>query len=121
MILVSGGWSIVSVELLHTNGSRLCSIPDLPYTRSEHTQTGLTACGGWGDSAARTTCHTLSSTGSWEESHSLDKNRREHCAWRSPQGIILLGGVDSSAYTTTEMLLENGDTDSGFSLDYNTM
>ena len=120
VILVSGGYpAYTSVELLHTNGSRLCSLPNLPYTRRQHTQTGLTTCGGY-DSPARTSCHTLSSTGSWEESHSLDQERREHCAWRAPQGVMLLGGWDSSSGTTSEILLENGDTSPSFNLNYQT-
>ena len=122
VILVSGGGPSGSAgttaELLYTNGSRLCSIPDLPYRRYQHSQTGLTACGGYGDSAAKTSCHTLSSTGSWELPHSLphslDKGRAEHSAWDSPQGTILLGGWSSG--TTSEILLENGDTSPGFNL-----
>ena len=121
VILVSGGhpYDTVarSVELLYTNGSRLCSLPDLPYTRYHHSQTGLTACGSW-DSPATTTCHTLSTTGSWEQSHSLSMWRREHSAWASPQGTVLLGGRNSSARQTSEILLENGDTTPGFNLDY---
>ena len=122
MILVSGGsnqdtLSLTSVELLYTNGSRLCSLPDLPYTSHYHSQTGLTACGGW-DSPAGTTCHTLSTTGSWEQTHSLSMWRRDHSAWASPQGTVLLGGRNSSARQTSEILLENGDTTPGFNLDY---
>ena len=122
VILVSGGIVIrtasTKVELLHTNGSRICSLNDLPYTRRAHTQTGLTACGGEGASAARTSCHTLSSTGSWEQSHSLDQSRLWHSAWDSPQGTLLLGGLDSG--TTSVILLENGGTTPGFNLDYQT-
>ena len=122
VILVSGGNPSDSVGrtagLLHTNGSWICSLPDLPYARQSHSQTGLTACGGW-DAPARTSCHTLSSMGSWEETHSLDKMRRMHSAWDSPQGTILLGGYDSR--TTSEILLENGDTAPGFSSEYDTM
>ena len=106
------------MELLYTNGSRLCSLPDLPYTRYHHSQTRLTACGGWGDDASKTTCHTLSTTGSWEQTHSLSMWRREHSAWASPQGTILLGGWDSGTYTTSEILLENGETAPGFNLNY---
>ena len=125
MILVSGGhpYDTVgrSVELLYTNGSRLCSLPDLPYSRYGHSQTGVTACGGE-DFAAWSKCHTLSSTGSWIQSHNLAQGRRDHSAWASPQGIILLGGYewDSSVRTTSEILLENGDTTPGFNLDYQT-
>ena len=123
VILVSGGSNnsvLRSVELLHTNGTRLCSLPDLPYNRHHHSQTRLTACGGWGDDASKTSCHTLSSTGSWEQTHSLSMWRRDHSAWASPQGIVLLGGSSSGALTTSEILLENGDTTPGFNLDYET-
>ena len=122
VILISGGnptHSVTSVELYYTNGSWICSLPDLPYLRLQHTQTGLTACGGHRSSPGRTTCHTLSSTGSWEESHTLPgEGRRQHNAWASPQGVVLIGGQDSSARTTTEILTENGDTTTGFNLDY---
>ena len=127
VILVSGSGSEPSisagrtVELLHTNGSRICSLPDLPFYREHHTQTGLTACGGGGDDASKTSCHTLSSTASWEQSHNLAQARGGHSAWRSPQGVMLIGGPDDSdADITTEILTENGDTIPGFNLDYST-
>ena len=121
VILVSGGGpsssAATNVELLHTNGSRICSLPDFPYGRDAHTQTGVTACGG-GGSDSPTTCHTLSSTGSWEVSHNLSLGRVHHSAWDSPQGTVLLGGeVTNSALTTSEILLESGDTTPGFNLD----
>ena len=120
VILISGGAQNpgTSVELLYTNGSRICSLPDLPFTKYQHSQTGLTACGGWGWAAAESTCHTLSSTGSWGQTHSMDQSRVDHSAWDSPQGTILLGGWESR--TTSEILLENGDTTPGFNLDYET-
>ena len=131
VILVSGGNPEDSVgryvELLHTNGSRICSLPDLPYSRYQHSQTGVTACGGSDGTcgggtcggAAPTSCHTLSSTGSWEVSYSLYQRRVSHSAWDSPQGTVLLGGEVSggvSALTTSEILLESGDTTPGFNL-----
>ena len=118
VILISGGsGSGEDVELLHTNGSRICSLPDLPSNRHRlgHTQTGVTACGGWDWGS---TCHTLSSTGSWEESHNLAHSRRHHSAWASPLGIVLIGGVDRWG---SEILLENGITTTGLNLDYQTM
>ena len=122
VILISGGDHSnvhTTVELLHTNGSRICSLPDLPYLlyKSFYSQTGVTVCGG--DAAANSTCHTLSSTGSWELSHNLAQARAGHSAWDSPQGIVLIGGTESR--TTTEILLENGDTAPGFNLDYDTL
>ena len=121
VILVTGGDGGAvhggrSAELLHTNGSHLCSLPDLPFRREMHSQTGVTMCGGH---YTRTHCHTLSSSGSWEETHSLSRERKHHSAWASPQGIILLGGSewDSDVGTTSEILLESGDTTPGFNLD----
>ena len=124
VILVSGGFSGSSVgrsvELLHTNGSRICSLPDLPYSRRYHSQTGVTACGGVND-ASWSTCHTISSNGSWEVSHNLAQARGGHSAWASPLGTILIGAQQhSSGRTTTEILMENGDTVPGFNLDYDT-
>ena len=81
-------------------------------------KTGVTACGGEGFSAAKSTCDTLSSTGSWEESHNLAHSRRHHSAWASPLGIVLIGGVDRWG---SEILLENGITTTGLNLDYQTM
>ena len=122
VILISGGEPTSSagksVELYYTNGSRICFLPDLPYNRSSHSQTGVTACGGSGSSAANTSCHTLTNIGSWELSHNLDQDRRAHSAWTSPQGTILIGGVGSSAQTTSEILMDSGDTTPGFNLDY---
>ena len=118
VIFLSGGnGASTTAEILHTNGSRICSLPDLPSARRRHSQTGLTLCGGV-DSPATTTCHTLSSTGSWVQSHSIAQRRWDHSAWASPQGVMLLGGADTSARTTTEVLLESGDTSPSFSLDY---
>ena len=91
VILVSGGSGTeVSVELLDTNGTRLCSLPALPANRRGHAQAGLTVCGGH-TSPVSTSCHTLASTGVWEESHTLVQERRWASVWRSPQGLMLLG------------------------------
>ena len=118
VIMVVGGDGVTSsgtsVELLHSNGTHLCSLPNLPSKRRGHSQTGLTCCGGW-DSPAFTSCLTFNS-GSWEQSHELAQHRRRHSVWASPQGIMLLGGQDSG--TTSEILLESGDTTPGFSLNY---
>ena len=121
VILVTGGWrgdssGLVSVEVLHTNGSRICSLPDLPFKRVYHSQTEGTLCGGW-HNPAKTSCHTLTRRGSWEKSHTLPRRGRVcHSAWASPQGTILLGGRDSGAGTTSVILLESGDTNPGFNL-----
>ena len=127
VVLVTGGWrgdssGLVSVEVLHTNGSRICSLPDLPFKRVYHSQTGGTLCGGW-HNPAKKSCHTLTRRGSWEKSHILSRRGRVcHSAWASPQGTILLGGEHLPLSNTTEILLGDGSrgTSPGFSLDYHT-
>ena len=122
VIMVSGGQpnnnAGINVELFHTNGTRHCSLPNLPAVRSHHTPSGQVTCGGvkiW--PVATTPCFTFSS-GSWEESHNLAQPRYLHSVWSSPKGVMLLGGRDTR--TTTEILTENGGTTPGFTLDYDT-
>ena len=52
-----------SVELLSSNGTRLCSLPNLPEKRFDHSQTGVLACGGGVGSGqpGLQTCSTLGS------------------------------------------------------------
>ena len=75
VVIVSGGAHKKSVELLYPNGTRLCSLPDLPGNRDHHSQTGLVACGGgWpgfsGGPGVSTSCVTFSE-GSWKKTHNL--------------------------------------------------
>ena len=93
--MVSGGSSkLVSVELLHINGSNICSLPDLPAARSEHTQNGPLLCGGRaGSGNVMGTCVNFCE-GSWDQSHSLEHHagRTSHVSWASPGGLMLIGG-----------------------------
>ena len=56
-VLVTGGVPTnsvgTSVELLSSNGTRLCSLPNLPAPRHYHSQTGLLSCGGGGTQLKR--------------------------------------------------------------------
>ena len=109
-----------SVELLHSDGSPWCSLPDLPEVRWDHTQTGLEACGG-GGSATRTTCVRLEA-GSWTPSHQLFHQRWDHTSWASPAGTLLMGGsLPGLGSLTTELLDANtGDSVPSFPLKYDT-
>ena len=89
-----------------------CSPPELPEGRRGHTQTGLTACGGYGSGAR--SCVTLSELG-WTKTYDLIQRRYYHTAWDTRSGIILLGGSESP--TTTE-LLKDGGSELTFSLKY---
>ena len=100
-IIVSGGDGIMddkSVEVLHSDGTPWCSLPDLPEGRMFHTQTGLLACGG-----LHTTFSCIKfSGGKWKPSHKLKKEHYYHSSWASPLGTVLMGGMDNDK--TTELL-----------------
>ena len=107
-----------SVELLSINGTRLCSLPDLPAERYYHSQSGLLTCGG-GPTDAKTSCVTFAG-GSWKKSHTLGKPRHDHTAWALPNGVLLIGGPrttgDGLSATSTELLTDNGVSTPSFSL-----
>ena len=127
VLLVTGGYSTgsdgtyigsrTSVELLSSDGTRLCSLPNLPAERYQHSQTGLVACGGGKfRSSERTSCVTFDS-GRWKKTHTLRYKRFAHSAWASPRGVLLMGGGYSDGDgTTTELLTDNGGSTPSFSL-----
>ena len=93
-----------SVELLSSNGTRLCSLPNLPEKRFDHSQTGVLACGG-GVGSGLQTCSTFAG-GRWKKSHTLGTRRYGHTAWASPQGVRIMGGSFNTQ--STELLNDNG-------------
>ena len=103
-----------SVELLSSNGTRLCSLPDLPAERFYHSQSGLLTCGG-GPTDAKTSCVTFAG-GSWKKSHTLGKPRHDHTAWALPNGAVLLIGGPRDSVTSTELLTDDGVSTPSFSL-----
>ena len=113
--MAGGDNPTTSVQLLYTNGTWRCSLPDLPAARKYPSQNGLITCGGYGDA----TCVTFNK-GSWVETHSLSTQRSRHTSWASPEGVLLMGGVYADAKTTTELLTVDGDTTPGFTLNYET-
>ena len=111
---------LTSVEVILPSG-RSCSLPSLPAPRADHSQSGLTACGGWGgilvQEATRTTCVTFAA-GVWKRSHTLSKERWQHIAWQSPSGILLIGGLTQ----TSELLSSTTSTTSpGFNFQKKTL
>ena len=98
---------ITSVEVILPSG-RSCCLPSLPEPRSGHTQSGLTACGGWGGILVQqTTWHTCVTfaAGVWKRSHTLSETRWFHWAWQSPAGILLMGGNNETPEHQTSELL----------------
>ena len=109
-LLVSGGYRIqdtwadsrLTVELLYGNGSS-CWLPSLPEGRWSHSQSGLVLCGGGAGEETRASCSALVA-GAWLPSHTLQLQRWNHLSWETEGGILLLGGWDSGAGRTTELL-----------------
>ena len=106
-IIVSGGYidSMIyekSVEVLHSDGTPWCSLPDLPEARSYHSQTGLLTCDGAMSTKKTGTSCIKFSEGKWKPSHKLKEERNSHSSWASPLGTVLMGGL--ATWTTTELL-----------------
>ena len=130
MLLITGGEGdggtyLASVEVLTPSGvPHTCSVPPLPAGRMYHTQDGEVACGGFGSTAAGTSCISLTGSG-WSTSHQLQQqhfnnNRYGHVSWLSPDGLLLMGGEYSRR--TTELLSETSSSSSpSFDLEYDTL
>ena len=89
-----------------------CTLPSLPAARQAHSQAGLVACGGDGDSGTSTTCDTFSA-GTWTSSHALAVARYHMVSWASyqgeyasyPVGVLLMGGGwDDAVQRSTELV-----------------
>ena len=106
-----------SVELLQETDSAwtTCSLPDLPDRRVGHTQSGAVVCGGF---HTRSSCLTFSS-GGWTQSHTLLEERYRHSTWKSPRGLLLMGGQYSPK--TTELLHDDGTSSKQFDLEHSTV
>ena len=111
------GFNGKSVELLATDGTKLCSLPNLPAKKGRHwhSQTGLVTCGG-GYSETHKSCVTFSA-GRWKKTHTLRQRRYAHTAWASPRGVLLMGGTHTSRLT--DLLTDDGDTIPSFNLTIN--
>ena len=104
------------MEVLTSSGAPLpCTVQPFTVTRWRHTQDGLVACGG---DATETSCVSLTGSG-WQESHQLQERRYGHSSWRSPAGLLLMGGYYRR--TSTEILsATDSSTTSNFTLAYST-
>ena len=118
-VIITGGKSNrQSVEVLLSDTTEWCILPDLPDYRDTHSQTGLTSCGSGYGGFESDNCVTFSE-GEWFESHTLVHSRAGHCSWSTEShGIVLMGGYYGSS--STELLTENGESQESFSLKYST-
>ena len=95
--------SLKSVEAYNPHTKKICKLPDLPYAVYGHTLCGGLLCGGYGGLKS---CLKLGPLGFVKATVTLQQNRRDHLCWNVAQGILLLGGNDSS--TTTELVVRDG-------------
>ena len=109
--------SYKTVEVLFTNGTSYCTLPDVSEFRYFHTQDGLTACGG-PNFDTQDNCVTLTD-GQWTLSHTLLHARYQHTSWALGDGrVVLMGGFFSD--NTTEIFSPgSSSTTEGFTLKYN--
>ena len=92
-----------SVEAYNPHTKKICKLPDLPYDVYGHTLCGGLLCGGYGGEKS---CLKFGPAGFVKATVTLQQNRRDHLCWNVAQGILLLGGNDSS--TTTELVVRDG-------------
>ena len=116
---MTGGYdAATSAEVLFTNGSSICELPQMSQSKRYHTQSGLTACGG-ADIDTRRNCIKFEA-GSWTTlTDNLVEKRYRHSSWINPDGDILLIGGQYSL-TTTEIVYQNGTSIRSFDLKYDT-
>ena len=118
VVMVTGGSTASaqpsSVELLFTNGTRLCSLPDLPEARKLHSQSGDILCGGEDEESS---CVTFSGS-SWTRTHTLATPRSGHISWASPIGVLLMGHHQLPQATTASWLTDVGGDSAAGTLPY---
>ena len=123
-IIVTGGkdsGDLTSVELICADGTT-CTLPSLPAARKSHSQAGMVACGGKGDSGTSTTCDTFS-FGTWTSSQALAVARYQMVSWASyPSGVLLMGGGwnDAATWSTELLSSTSSSTTAPFSLTFDT-
>ena len=107
VIVVAGGYSSQnyrSVEAISSDGSPLCTLPDLPDDRRQHTMDNEIICGGFG---TQSSC-LYYVAGKWVEYiNDLQIKRTAHVSWRRPDNdVILIGGEKSKK--TSEVVSSSG-------------
>ena len=109
--MVTGGKqtdSLTSVEILHGNGTYLCTLKDLPLLTYFHTQINgnSTVCGGAINGTSET-CQSFKS-GNWTTSPPLYSKRTNAVSWKTHPTLkspsIIMGGYHNP--TTAEILVD---------------
>ena len=130
-IIITGGEVVYNpprqlhsnVEVYVPSINKSCSLPPLPEEREDFTQDQLTACGGVTTDGFPLMYCTTFSGGKW--TNKLIDERKFHTSWRSPIGLVLLGGWPVSISTdltakqkakSTTIISSSGITTNGFEL-----
>ena len=108
-----------SVEEYNTITNKFCKVGDLPQARAYGSLCNNVYCGGDG---IERSCVKLEGGTSTQMAATLVQKRAYHLCWGLPSGeILLMGGNDNSAKTTTERLSSDGSSSSpDFNLAYPT-
>ena len=132
-LIITGGANdegvLSSVEVYIPSTNKSCTLKSLPEVRRSHTQDQVTACGGFDkDGLPIVTCKTFASRvfATTNKSQLMDW-RVAHSSWRSPSGLVLIGGFPGESITdvlglektkTTEIIRSSGVSTVGFELKY---
>ena len=117
---MTGGYGTdTSAEVLFTNGSSICELPQMSQSKYDHSQSGLIAFGGSYEIDTMRSCIKFED-GSWTTlTDNLVELRTRHSSWINPDGdILLIGGAYSK--NTTEIVYQNGTSIRSFDLKYET-
>ena len=86
----------------------------LDQKRYDHSGTGEIVCSGKDDwHNWSSSCYNLTS----QTKISLKSHRPGHCAWSTPEGIYLIGGEPGNNFNNTELVKNDGTTESAFKLE----
>jgi len=108
-IVVTGGSHLNSSEVLHSDGTSMCTLPPMPDIKFGHSQSAFTACGG-GEKESKKICYTFRE-GRWETlNDQLELWPYEHASWMNENGdILLMGGFHGGIpVSRTELVFKDG-------------
>ena len=104
--MVGGGSTHKSVEAITTDGTPLCTLPDLPDNRYHQTMDDHILCGGGGGSTS-TSCLRYGA-GEWTKyRNDLKFERYHHVSWHRQDGTVMLIGGGGSK-NTSEVVSSSG-------------
>ena len=123
VILITGGYkgSEKLATIYNTESSTSCEVTSLPEERFYHTQHGNKVCGGGRDNTMKTCIQWQKDEAKWVQSNTLQVARINHVSWTTDAGTYLIGGNgQEGSELSTELVKDDGTTETGFELKYKT-